>query len=54
LWDALAFALWLVSFGRRTIRWRGVDYLLREGRLVPARDSAAQHNAIKTRNAAGA
>ena len=54
LWDALAFALWLVSFGRRTIRWRGVEYLLREGRLVPARDSAAQHNAIKTRNAAGA
>jgi ceramide glucosyltransferase len=36
LWDAMAFGMWLASFGRRTIRWRGVDYFLREGRLVPA------------------
>ncbi len=35
LWDALAFGIWLASFGRRSIRWRGSDYLLREGRLVP-------------------
>ena len=34
LWDAMAFAIWLVSFGRRTIRWRGVDYYIREGKLV--------------------
>jgi ceramide glucosyltransferase len=34
LWDAIAFCIWLVSFGQRTIRWRGVDYLLREGKLV--------------------
>ena len=34
-WDALAFCIWLASFGRRSIRWRGADYLLREGRLVP-------------------
>ncbi|MGH9692470.1 MAG: glycosyltransferase [Candidatus Acidiferrales bacterium] len=35
LWDALAFFIWLASFGRNTIRWRGVDYRIREGRLVP-------------------
>ncbi|MGO4880538.1 MAG: glycosyltransferase [Bryobacteraceae bacterium] len=34
-WDALAFFIWLSSFGRRSIRWRGNDYLLRDGRLVP-------------------
>jgi ceramide glucosyltransferase len=36
LWDAMAFGMWLASWGRRTIRWRGVDYFLREGRLVAA------------------
>ena len=35
LWDAMAFAIWLASFGRRTIRWRGVDYYIR------ARDARA-------------
>ena len=35
VWDAMAFCIWLASFGRRSIRWRGSDYLLREGRLVP-------------------
>jgi len=39
LWDALAFGIWLTSFGRRSIRWRGSDYLLRDGRLVPAAGS---------------
>ncbi len=36
LWDAMAFGMWVASWGRRTIRWRGVDYFLREGRLVAA------------------
>jgi len=35
LWDGLAFCIWLASFARRSIRWRGSDYLLRDGRLVP-------------------
>jgi ceramide glucosyltransferase len=35
LWDALAFCIWLVSFARTTIRWRGIDYILRDGMLVP-------------------
>jgi ceramide glucosyltransferase len=36
LWDALAFGIWLASFTQQTIRWRGVDYVLRGGRLAPA------------------
>lgn len=41
LWDALAFGMWLASFGRKTIRWRGVDYFLRDGKLVSAKQAAA-------------
>jgi ceramide glucosyltransferase len=36
LWDALAFGIWLASFTRNTIRWRGIDYRLQQGMLVPA------------------
>jgi len=36
VWDAIAFLLWVASFARKTIRWRGVDYFIREGMLVPA------------------
>ncbi|HTZ95626.1 MAG TPA: glycosyltransferase [Terriglobales bacterium] len=36
IWDAIAFLLWIGSFARNTIRWRGVDYFIREGILVPA------------------
>jgi ceramide glucosyltransferase len=35
LWDAVACAIWLVSFSRNSIRWRGADYYIREGQLVP-------------------
>jgi ceramide glucosyltransferase len=34
LWDAMAFLVWLVSFTRTSIRWRGVDYQLRDGQFV--------------------
>ena len=34
-WDAVACAIWLVSFSRNSIRWRGADYYIREGQLVP-------------------
>ncbi len=46
-WDALAFVMWIASWGRRTIRWRGVDYFIREGRLVAATPAApaAQNSA---------
>jgi ceramide glucosyltransferase len=35
VWDAVAFALWLTSFARNSIRWRGADYYIRQGCLVP-------------------
>jgi len=35
LWDAVAFLIWVASFARRSIRWRGSDYYIREGTLVP-------------------
>jgi hypothetical protein len=35
VWDAMAFALWLISFSRNSIRWRGADYYIRDGRLIP-------------------
>ena len=36
LWDAAAFAIWLASFFRNSIRWRGAKYYIREGKLVRA------------------
>jgi ceramide glucosyltransferase len=42
IWDALAFFIWLISFGRKSIRWRNQEYFIREGRLVPVTPSAAQ------------
>lgn len=42
VWDAMAFAIWLVSFGRKTIRWRGVDYSLQDGKFVNATPAAPQ------------
>src|SRR5882724_1579095 len=35
VWDAVAFGIWLASFARNTIRWRGIDYKLQHGMLVP-------------------
>jgi ceramide glucosyltransferase len=34
VWDLIAFGIWLASFTRNTIRWRGVDYTIRDGMLV--------------------
>jgi ceramide glucosyltransferase len=34
-WDAVAFFIWLVSFGRNSIRWRDGQYYIRNGQLVP-------------------
>jgi ceramide glucosyltransferase len=36
VWDALAFVIWVASFAQRSIRWRGSNYLIRDGLLVPA------------------
>jgi ceramide glucosyltransferase len=35
VWDALAFFIWLISFVRSSIRWRGGNYYIRDGQLVP-------------------
>jgi ceramide glucosyltransferase len=35
VWDALAFCIWLTSFSRNSIRWRNVEYYIRDGTLVP-------------------
>jgi len=40
IWDATAFFIWLASFVRRGIRWRGVDYIVKDGMLVPGRQLA--------------
>ncbi len=29
LWDAVAFVIWLISYSRNSIRWRGADYYIR-------------------------
>jgi len=38
-WDAVACVIWLVSFSRNSIRWRGADYYIRKGQLVPVASS---------------
>lgn len=35
IWDAMAFSIWLISFGRKSVRWRDNDYYIRDGMLVP-------------------
>jgi len=47
-WDALAFLVWLTSFTRNYIRWRGVDYELREGQLVLREDAAHSRGTAKS------
>jgi len=44
IWDATAFVIWLLTFGRNSIRWRNVDYRIREGMLVPVAPTPAQHS----------
>lgn len=33
-WDAMALIIWLASFARKSMRWRGADYYIRKGTLV--------------------
>jgi len=42
LWDAWALLIWLLSFGRRSIRWRDIDYRIRGGLLIPVAPPASQ------------
>lgn len=43
LWDAAAFMIWVASFGRNVIRWRGYDYYIRDGILVPVNPAGNPH-----------
>ena len=47
-WDAMAFIVWLVSFARGYIRWRGVDYDLQAGQLVLRNKSGRSSQSAKT------
>jgi hypothetical protein len=45
VWDAMALAIWVLTFGRKNIRWRNVDYRIRDGRLVPVASNPAGNSA---------
>ena len=47
-WDAMAFIVWLVSFTRDYIRWRGVDYDLQAGHLVLRNKGGGSSQPAKT------
>jgi ceramide glucosyltransferase len=47
-WDLTAFFIWLASFVRRGIRWRGIDYIVRAGMLVPGHDAPKDNRAAFT------
>jgi len=43
--DALSFVIWLASFGSNRIRWGSVEYLVRDGQMMPILvDKAAEGN----------
>ncbi len=42
VWDALAFVIWLISFGRNSVRWRDGEYFIRDGMLVPVAPEAVE------------
>ncbi len=42
VWDAMAFLIWAISFTRRSVRWRGSDYYIKEGLLVPVVTAAQE------------
>jgi ceramide glucosyltransferase len=44
LWDFTALCIWIASFVRRTIHWRGVDYFVRAGMLTRASKSVPPQN----------
>jgi ceramide glucosyltransferase len=41
-WDCVATLIWLTSFTRRSIRWRGQDYRIVRGNLVPVGPTASR------------
>jgi ceramide glucosyltransferase len=43
--DAVHFIIWLASFGSNHIRWGNVQYVIRQGRMVPL--AASERTAVK-------
>jgi ceramide glucosyltransferase len=41
-WDVIATLIWLTSFTRKSIRWRGQDYRIVNGNLVPAKPAESR------------
>jgi ceramide glucosyltransferase len=41
VWDAFAFVMWIASFCRNSVRWRGGEYYIRDGQLVPTSSNGA-------------
>ena len=35
LWDAVAFVVWTMSFTQKRVRWSGVEFYVRKGKLIP-------------------
>src|SRR5258708_3923452 len=48
LWEAMGFLIWMASFGRTSIRWRKVDYELRDGQFVSPTDTSVRDAATKS------
>jgi len=42
VWDAIAFCLWVISFGRKRFRWRDGQYCIRDGMLVAVAANPAE------------
>jgi len=42
VWDAVAFLIWLISFGQNSFHWRGGVYCIRDGQLVPVAANIAE------------
>ena len=49
-WDALAFLIWLASFTRSSIRWRGVTYQLKNGQFVSPNQALATSSYSPTKS----
>jgi ceramide glucosyltransferase len=48
LWDAMALLIWVASFARTSIRWRNVDYRLRNGQFVAGVDALVVDSSSKS------
>ena len=44
LWDAFAFVIWFISLFWNRVRWRGAEYRVAGGRLIPVSSNAPRQN----------